>query len=75
MAVFQFDDTIHFGRQHGIMGGDQGGQIGPSGEFQEYFKDIVRRMRVKVSGGLVRQQQSRRRGNRTGDGDALLLTS
>ena len=57
------------------MGGKERGDAGSPDQRIERIEHIGSRFRIEVAGRLVQQQQARRVGDRTGDGDALLLTA
>ncbi len=52
---------------------DDGGAVAV--QFLEQLHDAARHVRVEIAGGLIRQQQPRRPGERAGDGHALLLAA
>ena len=71
-------DDVHLAlrahRELRIMGHhDDGGAVAM--QFLEQIQDAARHLRIEIAGGLIRQQQPRRSGERAGDCHPLLLAA
>src|SRR5262245_35554013 len=72
-ALVEGQPAVHAASKCGVMRGDQSREAGIPHQAQQHAEYLVSGVLVEIAGGLVGQQQLRLVGERTGDGNALLL--
>ena len=71
----QPEHPVHLGGDALVVGGDQSGAAFVADQAEEFGEDDVGGGLVEIAGRLVGEDEGRPVGERTGDGNALLLAA
>src|SRR6202022_2238911 len=74
-SVFERDNAVETAGEIEIVGGDQRGEAGVTGELEECVQYALAGRVIEVAGRLVAEQDPGVVGERPGDRDALLLAA